>query len=213
MTHRGKFITFEGPEGSGKTTHARNLVARLEGAGRAVLYTREPGGTRTGEAVRGILQHDEAGEPVTPEAEVFLFAACRAQLVRQAILPALERGTTVVCDRFADSTLVYQGYARGLGVERMLTINEIAVDGAVPDLTVLLDIDVETGFRRLGSRYGAESSRDRFEREARAFHERVRRGYLELAERWPARIRTVQADAPVEAVDAAIWRVVNHVFA
>ena len=121
---RGKFITFEGPEGSGKTTQARRLVEKLQAAGKKVLYTREPGGTKTGEAIRNILQHDLAGEPIADECEVLLYAASRAQLVRKVILPALEAGTWVVSDRFADSTTVYQGYGRGFPVEDMLRIND-----------------------------------------------------------------------------------------
>lgn len=205
MTIRGKFITFEGPEGGGKTTQARRLVERLQAAGRQVVYTREPGGTPTGEAIREILQHDKSGEPICRETEVLLFAASRAQLVRHVIVPALERGDWVVCDRFADSTTAYQGYGRGFSVEQMIAINEFAIDGAQPDLTLLLDLPVSDGFARLAQRGGVK---DRIEREALDFHERVRAGYLELARRWPARFRIVDPRGDLEAVAEEIWKLV-----
>jgi dTMP kinase len=208
MTIRGKFITFEGPEGGGKTTHARRLVEQLQAAGRTVVYTREPGGTPTGEAIRDILQHDKAGEAPCSETEVLLFAASRAQLVRHVIIPALERGDWVVCDRFADSTTAYQGYGRGFPVEQMIAINEFAINGAQPDLTLLLDLPVSAGFARLQQRGGAK---DRIEREALAFHERVRAGYLELARRWPERFRVVEAFRPLDEVSAEIWSLVQRV--
>jgi dTMP kinase len=202
---RGKFITFEGPEGGGKTTQARRLVERLQAARRKVVYTREPGGTPTGEAIREILQHNKAGEAPCPETEVLLFAASRAQLVRYVIVPALERGDWVVCDRFADSTTAYQGYGRGFSVEQMIAINEFAIDGAQPDLTLLLDLPVSDGFARLAQRGGVK---DRIEREALDFHERVRAGYLELARRWPARFRIVDPRGALEAVAEEIWKLV-----
>jgi len=209
---RGKFITFEGPEGGGKTTQARRLIAHLEQEGYAVRYTREPGGTPTGEAIRGILQYDHAGEPICAETEVLLFAASRAQLVRNVILPALEKGVHVVCDRFADSTTAYQGFGRGFAVEQMLAINAFAIDGAVPDLTFLLDIDIQQGMRRLAERSTKSSSSfDRIEREEIAFHERVREGYLELARRWPERFKLIDAGRKEDTVEQEIWRVVGHV--
>ena len=128
--------------------------ARLQAAGTNVVYTREPGGTPTGEAIREILQHNKAGEAPCPETEVLLFAASRAQLVRHVIIPALERGDWVVCDRFADSTTAYQGYGRGFSVEQMIAINAFAIDGAQPDLTILLDLPVRDGFARLEQRGG-----------------------------------------------------------
>ncbi|MBP7831197.1 MAG: dTMP kinase [Kiritimatiellae bacterium] len=211
---RGKFITFEGPEGGGKTTQAKRLIARLEREGHDVLYAREPGGTPTGEAIRDILQYDKAGEPICRETEVLLFAASRAQLVRHVILPALESGRQVVCDRFADSTTAYQGFGRGFPVEQMLTINEFAINGANPDLTLLLDIDVGAGFERLARRHRETSSTwDRIEREERAFHEKVRQGYLELARRWPQRFRVVPAGRDPEAVEQEIWDHVRRILA
>lgn len=207
---RGRFITIEGPEGGGKSTQAAQLVARLERAGHRVLRTREPGGTPAGEAIRKLLQHDAAGETLVTEAELLLFEASRAQLVRQVILPALEAGTYVVCDRFADSTTAYQGYARGEPIEALLAINAYAIAEAVPDLTLLIDVDVETGFARLRDRYGHAEGHDRFERAGRAFHERVRRGYLALAEREPERFAVVDGRGGVDEVGEQLWRIVTE---
>ena len=209
---RGKFITLEGPEGSGKTTQANLLVERLKKLGREAMYVREPGGTPTGEAIRQILQYDKAGEPICPETEVLLFAASRAQLVRHVIIPALEKGTIVICDRFADSTTAYQGYGRGFSVEQMLAINQFAIDGAVPDVTLLLDLDVSVGFQRIVQRHKTSSTTwDRIEREEKAFHEKVRNGYLELARRWPERFRVVNAQGNPDGVEQDIWRIVENV--
>lgn len=202
----GKFITFEGPEGSGKSTQIGLLAEKLKQQGLEVLCTREPGGTSTGEAVRNILQHDAAGEPLADRAELLLFTASRAQLMGQVVLPALEGGSWVLCDRFIDSTMAYQGFARGMDIATLDAVNEFAIYGRKPDLTLLLDLDVETGFGRLESRYaGSEESHDRFEREARDFHQRVRDGYHQLAEREPARFRVVDSNRPIEAVSADIW--------
>ncbi len=213
MKPRGKFITFEGPEGGGKTTHAKRLIDRLEQAGHTVVYTREPGGTATGEAIRDILQHGTTGEAIEPPAEVLLFAASRAQLVGRVIRPALERGDWVVCDRFADSTVAYQGYGRGFDREQMIAINEFAIGETVPDLTLLLDVDCAEGLRRITARHnGVAQVLDRIEQEERAFHERVRDGYLELARRWPARFRVVDARQSADAVAATIWKWVQREF-
>jgi dTMP kinase len=206
----GLFITFEGPEGGGKTTQARRLIARLAEEGHEVLYTREPGGTPTGEMIRDILQHDKAGEPICPETELFLFEASRAQLVRNVILPALEKGTHVVCDRFADSTTAYQGYGRGFPVESLIAINELAIGKAVPDVTLLLDVTIDRGFERLASRQRELFQvSDRIEREEREFHERVRKGYLDLARRWPERYRILDAARNPDAVEQDVWKEVQ----
>jgi dTMP kinase len=211
-TRRGKFITFEGPEGGGKTTQAKRLLARLNAAGHEVIYTREPGGTPTGEAIREILQYDKAGEPLCDEAEVFLFAASRSQLVRTVIIPALDRGAHVICDRFADSTTVYQGYGRGFDIDQMIAINNFAIDGATPDLTLLMDVEVATGFDRIASRQRELFQKsDRIEREAREFHERVRKGYLELAARWPERFRKINATRDPGEVETDVWHWVQTI--
>ena len=203
---RGLFITFEGCEGSGKSTQAANLVQRLSAMGCSVVQPREPGGTRAGEAIRDILQHDRSGEQIDPETEVLLFAASRAHLVRRVILPALEAGQVVVCDRFADSTSAYQGFGRGLDIERILDINALAIDGAVPDLTFLMDVEIEKGFARIGERNRRKGhGHDRFEREAMEFHRRVRHGYLELAGRWPDRFEVVCTDRDAAVVAEDIW--------
>lgn len=210
MISRGIFITLEGPEGSGKSTHAGRLVEQMQAAGYSVLATREPGGTRMGEGLRRLLQHDDSGEPVSPETELFLFLASRAQLVRQFIQPALTKGIHVVCDRFADSTTAYQGYGRGYDVETILRLNDLATGGLAPDLTFLLDVDVRAGFERLRQRNAQNgASKDRIERETLVFHERVRAGYHQLARRWPARFRVIDVSGPVAEVQTGIWAIVR----
>lgn len=207
---KGLFVTFEGSEGSGKSTQAGRLVAQLQSSGYEVIRTREPGGTPTGELIRGIVQHDKAGDPIAPAAEPLLFAASRAQLVRTVIAPALERGDCVVCDRFADSTTAYQGYGRGFDVEMMIQISALAIGQTVPHITFLLDLDVGLGFERLGRRNRERATAyDRFEREERSFHERVRAGYLALAHRWPARFTVLDASCAEDVVADQVWQVVR----
>lgn len=209
--HRGRFISFEGPEGGGKTTQAQRLIARLEEDGLEVLYTREPGGTPTGEAIRDLLQHNTSGEPIHPGAEVLLFAASRAQLVAHVIAPALARGAWVVCDRFADSTTAYQGYGRGFDIEQMIAINAFAIADASPDLTLLLDVDLDEGFRRITDRHREKATPlDRIEQEARDFHDRVRNGYLELAKRWPDRFRKINGMKNPDEVEQEIWELIDR---
>lgn len=196
-----RFITFEGPEGSGKSTQARLLGERLKSMGYEVLMTREPGGTRTGEAIRDIVQHDSTGEQIYMGTEIFLYSAARAQLVRQVIIPALKRGSYVLSDRFADSTTVYQGYGRGLDIETIEKINSFAIGEAVPDITFLLDMRVEEGFARINK---DRRELDRMEREPREFHERVRNGYLELAKRHHERFYVVDASLEPGQVEVQI---------
>ena len=208
---KGRFITLEGPEGGGKSTQVRRLAERLKSAGHAVLTTREPGGTPTGEAIRGILQHDHAGESICPEAELLLFEASRAQLVQHVILPALKKGVWVICDRFVDSTAAYQGYGRGFDLATVLDINRFAMGTCIPDLTLLLDVETQTGLKRLTVRNREQNTtHDRFEREQVAFHERVRAGYLQLALRWPDRIRVIDGMRDEAAVEEDVWSAVNH---
>lgn len=209
----GRFITFEGPEGSGKSTQIRLLAEKLESLGIEVAMTREPGGTPVGESIRGILQHDAAGESPLPRAELMLFAASRAQLMGALILPALERGAWVLCDRFIDSTMAYQGFARGMDIDTLDRINDFAIGGRKPDLTVVLDLDVECGFLRLRQRYRDEDgAHDRFEREAIEFHQRVRDGYRRLAKREPGRIHLLDSDRPIEVVASEVWMLVKERF-
>ncbi len=209
---KGLFLTFEGPEGSGKTTQAQRLIEKLEQRGIRTLYSREPGGTPTGEAIRAILQYDRAGESIEPEAETLLFAASRAQLVRRIIRPALARGIWVICDRYADSTTAYQGFGRGLPVGQINAIHHFTIGDTIPDRTFLLDLDVATGFARLVARHsGGGSPPDRMEREEWAFHERVRVGYLELARAEPERFRVIDAGAEADVVAARIWENLSDV--
>lgn len=201
MPTPGKFISFEGPEACGKSTQVQVLATQLEAQGIPYLVTREPGGTPTGELIREILQHDRSGEPISPEAEVLLFAASRAQHIEHKIRPALEKGTWVLCDRFIDSTSAYQGFGRNFDVDRLIDINTFAIQGIMPDRTLLFDLDVEVAFERLHARSaGSGGSADRFEREDRAFHQRVRAGYLELARREPQRFCVLDAARSREAI-------------
>lgn len=210
---RGAFITFEGPEGGGKSTQMRRLAEWLRARGCEVVCVREPGGTPIGEAIRGLLQHDHAGEPPVAECEVFLFLASRAHLSRTVIRPALERGACVLCDRYADSTLAYQGYGRGFPVETLRALNAFAIGDCVPDRTFLLDLEVEQGFARLAARHGADAAAgpDRMEREEAAFHHRVREGFLDLARAEPRRWRVISAAGTEDDVAGAIAREADDV--
>ena len=207
--NRGMFITFEGPEGSGKSTQIRMLYERLHACGLPTLLTREPGGTPTGEAIRRLLQHDVADADMAHRTEVLLFCASRAQIVEQVIRPALGQGSWVLCDRFTDSTLAYQGYGRGFALEDLRALNRFATGGLVPDLTVLLDIPVDESFRRIASR---TSETDRIERTERVFHERLRTGYLELAAAEPARFRVLSSARPPAQTGDAVWQAVRERF-
>jgi len=209
---KGVFITFEGAEGCGKTTQVAMLARRLREGGFDTVTTREPGGTPAGEAIRGILQHDTAGSDICAAAETLLFEASRAQLVCRVIRPALERGAVVLCDRFADSTTAYQGYGRGFDVDRLLQLHDFALGGTWPDLTVLLDLSVEEGFRRLHTRNaGQGTSLDRMEREPSDFHRRVAEGFRAMACRWPERFRRVDAAGSTETVHEKVWDLVKAV--
>lgn len=200
---RGRFITFEGSEGCGKTTQIKRLSERLQEEGHEILLTREPGGTEAGEKIRHLLQHAPEGEGLTAEAEVLLFTASRAQLVREQIMPAIERGVYVIADRFLDSTTVYQGVARGLDANAVAAINRFAVGECMPDVTFLLDLDVNEGRRRVKDRSGGDE--DRMERETDDFFEKVRQGYLDLAEREPERFIVLDAMNAPEQIGREIW--------
>jgi dTMP kinase len=190
------FVTFEGLDGSGKTTQARLLQKRLEADGREVVATREPGGTELGEQVRDLVLH---GGHVTPWAEALLYAASRAQHVEEVIRPALERGAWVLCDRYLDSSVAYQGVARDLGLDRVLDLNLTAVGGLLPDRTFLLLIDPG----EIGARLRREH--DRLEREDADFHARVDAGYRELADRFPERIVVLDGTRPVDEIGEEVY--------
>ena len=203
----GTFVTLEGGEGSGKSTQLAALARLAEGEGVELVSCREPGGTQLGEGVRGLLfgRDAETADPA-PEAELLLFGAARAQLVAEVIRPALERGALVICDRFADSTTAYQHFGRGLDRGLVDGVNAAATGGLVPDLTVLLDLDPAEGLERSGRRdAAANEGSDYLEREALAFHRRVRLGYLELAAAEPERWLTLDATAPAMQLTHAIW--------
>ncbi len=204
----GKFITFEGPEGSGKSTQAKILIRRLAKHGIEAIYTREPGGTAIGEEIRNLLQHNQACEAPCERAELLLFEASRNQLIEKVIRPTLQKGCWVICDRFMDSTTAYQGFGRNLSVDEVKAIHHFTLHGVFPDLTLLLDIDIDTGFERIAQRFLAlGGSADRFEREERSFHERVRTGYLQLAKEEPDRFQIINAAQKPKVVSIDIWNV------
>ena len=190
---KGIFLTFEGSEGCGKSTQIRLLAETLRLRGKEPLLVREPGGTPAGEAIRHLLQHCPDGAALTPEAELLLFAASRAQLVREVIRPALDEGRTGISDRFSDSTPVYQGVARMIPPESTARINGFAAGVCLPAMTFLLDLDRATALARMG---GRNQDPDRIERESEDFFEAVRRGYLELAAREKHRIRVLDGSRP-----------------
>jgi dTMP kinase len=194
----GFFITLEGGEGSGKTTQSRRIAGHLRTRGLDVLETREPGGTEAGEIVRDLLLRRV--EELSPRAELALYLASRAQLVSQVIEPALARGATVICDRFADSSAAYQGGGRQLGVENVERMSDWAASGLVPDLTFYFDVTPSAGLARRRGRAGGGESLDRIEREEMAFHERVRAAYLELAKRHARRFSVIAAERGEEDV-------------
>ena len=206
---KGHFITFEGGEGSGKTTQLAILGHYLESRGYRVVRTREPGGTRIGDGIRSLLL-DTKNEEMDARTELFLYLASRAQHLKEVILPALREGKIVLCDRFTDATLVYQGHARGLPkreVERIARFASETGEGEAlqPDLTLLLDIDAKKGLTRLKGR----AEINRLDREMLEFHEAVRRGYLRLAKKYPRRIHKIEIDAGVEEISRKIREVVD----
>ena len=209
---RGTFITFEGSEGCGKSTQVQRLAARLEKAGIRTLVTREPGGTAIGEKIRDLLQFAPESFAMTPATEVLLFEASRAQLVREIIQPALEQGTVVISDRFFDSTTVYQGVARKLSPEIVATLNAFAVGDTRPDVTFILDIDVETARARMLRRVRPVAVKDRLEEEPVEFYERVCQGYRELAQRDPNRFILIDGARSPDAIEQQIWNAVQSKF-
>lgn len=199
---RGKFITFEGSEGCGKSTQIERFVSALGEQGVKVIQTREPGGTVIGEKIRHLLQFDPEAAGLSDESELLLFAASRAQLVRSVIEPALEAGEWVVADRFLDSTAVYQGVGRGLDLDAVKAVNSFAVGETMPDLTFLLDLDVKVGHARAVAASGGKQ--DRMESQPLEFFEKVRAGYLALAEGEPDRIAVIDASKSIDEVTEEI---------
>ncbi len=209
MANRGKFITFEGIDGSGKTTQMHRLAARLRAAGRQVVETVEPGGTRLGDQIRRILL-DAANQELRPTAELLLYFASRAQNVEERILPALEQGAIVLSDRFTDSSLVYQGCGRGLGAEAVQALDRIACRGLIPALTLLIDIDLETSLARARARNEARNHAEtRMDEQSEEFHRTVREAYLALARREAGRYRIVDGRAGPDTVEREIWSIVS----
>ncbi|MFH0985242.1 MAG: dTMP kinase [Candidatus Omnitrophota bacterium] len=201
---KGFFITFEGAEGSGKSTQIRKTVAFLKKKGRSVVMLREPGGTRISEAIRAILL-DKNLKEMAPVTELLLYLAARAQIVREKVLPALKTGKVVICDRFEDSTRAYQGFGRGLSLQAIEQASRLVRETLKPDLTFVLDIDIAKGLAR-GGRH------DRIEREALSFHRRVRQGFLALAKKEPRRMVVIDSNQSVERVSEMIRERLERVF-
>lgn len=208
----GLWITFEGTEGTGKSTQIERLARRLGAAGHTVVVTFEPGGTELGQRLRKLLLRP-AHDPMDPMTELLLYSADRAQHLTEVILPALERGDLILCDRYLDATLAYQGFGRRLGVERILEIHSHPPLDRRPHYTILLDLEPATAVERARSRNigsGLDDSEGRFERERLDFHDRVRSGYLQLAAAEPGRFRIVDAAGDADEVEGRVWRVVRE---
>ena len=203
----GCFITFEGTEGGGKSTQITLLAERFRKLGKSVRTLREPGGTAIGEEIRHTLKHSSAGAAMTPETELLLMNASRAQLVREVIRPALDAGEFVLCDRFYDSTIAYQGFGRGLELKRLRSIIDYAVGDTRPDLTLLLHVPIDVSEARMQKRQlDAAPASDRFEQSGRDFFSRVEKGFLALAAQEPGRIKIIDATQSIEIVSDAVWR-------
>ena len=201
---RGYLITFEGSEGSGKTTQIGRIADRFTDAGYDVVVTREPGGTTIGEEIRHILKHGDSGVGMFPETELLLFAASRAQLVREVIQPALAEGKIVLCDRFMDSTTVYQGVGRKIQSGPVHMINTFAVGDIIPDVTVVIDVPAEVGFERI--RHRVTDLPDRMEEENIEFYRNVREGYLMLAKALPERFLITDGMDTIENIEEKLWK-------
>lgn len=206
---RGLLITFEGSEGCGKSTQVERLSAHLRTAGFDLVMTREPGGTPIGEQIRHLLKFAPEGAGMTPETELLLFEASRAQLVREVIQPAIAGGKIVICDRFYDSTTVYQGVARRLPVDVVAQLNSFAIGDAIPDLTIVIDVQATTARNRMLRRVRPVQAPDRMEQEPQEFYERVADAYRKLARGEPKRVVLVDGSPTAEEVEAEIWKVVQ----
>lgn len=206
MKQNGLFITFEGPEGAGKTTAITAIFEQLKEEGRQVIMTREPGGIRISEKIRHIILDNEHGE-MDGRTEALLYAAARRQHLVERIEPALRQGMIVLCDRFIDSSLAYQGVARGLGVDEVLAINTFAIGNTLPDLTVFFDLPPEQGLKRIAVNEGREQNR--LDKESLQFHQDVYDGYQQLLKRYPERIRPVDASVSAKEVAENVWKLIH----
>lgn len=207
MQKKGYFISSEGPEGAGKTTVMNLLVNRLEEEGYDVLQTREPGGIMISEKIRNIIL-DNQHIMMDSHTEALLYAAARRQHLVEKVQPALEAGKIVICDRFIDSSLAYQGYARGIGIEEIWAINKFAIGETMPDTTILFDIEPSEGLARINAHN--EREKNRLDVESLAFHQKVREGYLSLVEQYPDRIKLVDASPSIEDVFQEVYKVIKH---
>jgi len=205
MILEGKFISFEGPEGAGKTTVIKEVYERLKNEGNRVIMTREPGGIRIAEKIREIILDNDHQE-MDAKTEALLYAAARRQHLVEKVVPALREGTIVLCDRFVDSSLAYQGHARGLGIDEVLSINEFAIGDTMPDLTVFFDINPEAGLARIAANEMREENR--LDKESLHFHELVYDGYLELIRRYPERIQVTDASLSQGQVTENVWKII-----
>ncbi|MDD5599824.1 MAG: dTMP kinase [Victivallaceae bacterium] len=208
---KGCFITFEGPEGAGKSTQMRLLKNYISGLGRECLTTREPGGTPIAEQLREVIKHHDSKEPLFDASELLLIEAARAQHVRYLIKPAVKRGAVVICDRFYDSSTAYQGCARGMDLQKVKLLNDFVAGDCKPDLTILLDLSPEDGFKRTVSREETRNIHDRFELENLDFHLAVRNGFLAIARHEPERVKIVDATGTPEEIHRQIVELVKHV--
>lgn len=208
---RGFFISFEGPEGAGKTTQAKMLAEYFRSKKMECVLTREPGGTEAGERIRAILKDPSLNRILCDEAEVLLMLASRAQHVRETIIPAMERGAVVLCDRFSDSTFAYQGSARGMPLDVIELMNHFSTSGIEPDLTFLLSVDPRLGLRRAVDRELGDALKDRFEECDIAFHEAVMRGFQDQARLHRERFRVVDADRPIQEVQNDIQSIAAEI--
>jgi len=200
---KGKFITFEGSEGSGKSTQINLIQKYLKQQNQNVVFLREPGGVKISEKIRRILL-DVKNEKMGDECEMLLYMAARAQMVKEKVLPALKKGSIVLCDRFLDSTMAYQGYGNGMDTDFIKRVGQFVTKGIQPDLTIIFDIDAKTGLSRLNR------TKDRIEQRAVAYHNRVRKGYLAIAKKEPKRVKVVKVDVSKEAVHTSVCRYVEH---
>jgi dTMP kinase len=205
----GLFITFEGTEGCGKSTQIERLAKRLRGLGHAVTQLREPGGTPIGEELRHTLKHSQQNHAMTPEAELLLMTASRAQLIREVIRPSLLAGGIVLCDRFYDSTTAYQGYGRGLDLKWIKTLTQFAVGKTKPNLTFFLRISEQAGQARVSSRNTDAVPHDRIEQSGAAFFKRVAKGYKRIARAEPRRVKVIDGGGSIEKVEAVFWHLVE----